>query len=135
MTCATISERSAIGSISTPRDTPQLGLGQLYETDRIRFGDMKGMAVTSLMVTVVNDCLQYGQMLMSASGSGWGSHFQSYRLAGFTFHASTPQLLDDRALVGRGVGVGADTTEPHPLTHSMHGIDLTADADDVDDNS
>lgn len=51
-----------------------------------------------------------------------------------TPNTSAPQLVDDRALVGRGVGVGADTTEPHPLTHSSDGEDLTADADDVDDN-
>lgn len=59
---------------------------------------------------------------------------ESYRLAGFTFHASAPQLVDDRALVGRGVGVGAASNEPHPITHSMDGHDYTADADDVDDN-
>lgn len=72
---------------------------------------------------------------MSASGSDCGFQApQSYRLAGFTFHASAPQLVDDRALIGRGVGVGADASEPHPLTHSMHGIDRTTDPDDVDDD-
>ena len=51
-----------------------------------------------------------------------------------TPNTSAPQLVDDRTLIGRGVGVGAASNEPHPITHAMDGHDYTADADDVDDD-
>lgn len=64
MTCATISVRTAIGSICTPSDVSQCG--QLYESV-MREGAPGEVPLTSTMFTAVNRFLQCGQMLMGSS--------------------------------------------------------------------
>lgn len=48
---------------------------------------------------------------------------------------SAPQQLDNGPLVGRRDAVRPDADDMHPITHTLDGKDLTADADDVHDNS
>ncbi|WP_049433334.1 hypothetical protein [Stenotrophomonas maltophilia] len=80
MTSLTMSDFRAIGSISTPSETPHPICGQLYEIARNVRCPKGTLALTSPIVAVVKLFLQCGHTLMgSLSLAGCGLAFASYR--------------------------------------------------------